>query len=328
MANLYTKTGDKGETGLVGGSRVSKASPRVDCYGTIDEANSMLGIAYAQTAHPYIRETIHRIQGRLFALGAELASDEKGLAKLSQRISDKDVMYLEEIVDTCTETTGRQTAFVIPGADPSSSALHAARTIVRRAERAMVRARATDPMEEVLFQYVNRLSDAIYALARLAETEVQKQELQGKVEAVVKEKLRRSGVYTQPFTLETIQKMARRAEEKAAELKVPIVFSAVDEGGNLILLHRMEGALLASVDIAMNKAYTASAFKMPTDELGRAACPGGPLYGVQNTGNGRVVIFGGGFPYRVHGRVAGAIGVSGGTVEEDMLIAGAALEWF
>ena len=75
MANLYTKTGDKGQTSLVGGSRVSKSSLRVACYGTIDEANSMLGLAYAQTDREYIRTTVHRIQGRLFALGAELGAE-------------------------------------------------------------------------------------------------------------------------------------------------------------------------------------------------------------------------------------------------------------
>ena len=133
MANLYTKTGDKGQTSLVGGSRVSKSSLRVECYGTIDEANSMLGLAYAQTDREYIRTTVHRIQGRLFALGAELASDEQGAAGLTGKISEEDVAFLEGVVDKCTETTGKQTHFVIPGVDPASAALHVARTIVRRA---------------------------------------------------------------------------------------------------------------------------------------------------------------------------------------------------
>ena len=138
MANLYTKTGDKGQTSLVGGARVSKDSPRVECYGTIDEANSMLGLAYAQTDRAYIRTTLHTIQGRLFSLGAELASDEKGLEKLKGTISEEDVAFLEGVVDTCTQTTGKQTHFVIPGVDPCSAALHVARTIVRRAERHIV----------------------------------------------------------------------------------------------------------------------------------------------------------------------------------------------
>ena len=99
MANLYTKTGDKGQTSLVGGSRVSKSSLRVECYGTIDEANSMLGLAYAQTDREYIRTTVHRIQGRLFALGAELASDEQGAAGLTGKISEEDVAFLEGVVD-------------------------------------------------------------------------------------------------------------------------------------------------------------------------------------------------------------------------------------
>ena len=98
MANLYTKTGDKGQTSLVGGSRVSKSSLRVECYGTIDEANSMLGLAYAQTDREYIRTTVHRIQGRLFSLGAELASDEQGAAGLTGKISEEDVAFLKNFL--------------------------------------------------------------------------------------------------------------------------------------------------------------------------------------------------------------------------------------
>lgn len=150
MANLYTKTGDKGQTSLVGGSRVSKSSLRVECYGTIDEANSMLGLAYAQTDREYIRTTVHRIQGRLFALGAELASDEQGAAGLTGKISEEDVAFLEGVVDKCTETTGKQTHFVIPGVDPASAALHVARTIVRRAERHVVALAEHEPVREVL----------------------------------------------------------------------------------------------------------------------------------------------------------------------------------
>lgn len=156
MANLYTKTGDKGQTSLVGGSRVSKSSLRVECYGTIDEANSMLGLAYAQTDREYIRTTVHRIQGRLFALGAELASDEQGATGLTGKISEEDVAFLEGVVDKCTETTGKQTHFVIPGVDPASAALHVARTIVRRAERHVVALAEHEPVREVLARYINR----------------------------------------------------------------------------------------------------------------------------------------------------------------------------
>lgn len=322
MANLYTKTGDKGQTSLVGGARVSKDSPRVECYGTIDEANSMLGLAYAQTDRAYIRTTLHTIQGRLFSLGAELASDEKGLEKLKGTISEEDVAFLEGVVDTCTQTTGKQTHFVIPGVDPCSAALHVARTIVRRAERHIVTLSQQVPVRQVVSRYVNRLSDAIYALARLQEDLVEEDRLREKVTAVVREKLAQEQTGQMPaFCLENLHRMARRAEEKAKQLGVPVVFAAVDQGGNLVLLQRMEGALLASIEIAAGKAYTASALKMATHELGQAAGQNGPLYGIETAIPGKIVLFGGGFPYLVNGEVVGGIGVSGGTVEQDMEIA-------
>lgn len=325
MANLYTKTGDKGLTGLVGGSRVSKGSLKVECYGTVDEANSMLGLAYTQSSRSYIRESIRAIQKRLFSLGAELASDASGEAALKDKISDEDVSFLEQIVDKCTETTGKQTHFVIPGVNPASAALHVARTIVRRAERNIVALADQERVREVLLRYVNRLSDAIYALARLEEDLAQQDELREKVKALVEEKMTEQGDQMPPFCLKTILRMAERAREKAEEMGVPIVFSAVDSGGNLLLLQRMEGALLASVEISAGKAYTANALKMPTHELGALAEPGGPLYGIESSNPGKIVLFGGGFPYVIHGQVVGGIGVSGGTVEEDMAIARYAL---
>lgn len=324
MANLYTKTGDKGQTSLFGGSRISKASLRVECYGTVDETNSMLGLAYAQCNREYIRTSIHSIQGRLFSLGAELASDEQGASKLEGKISEEDVSFLEHVVDTCTETTGKQTHFVIPGVDPASAALHVARTIIRRAERHVVALSEQEPVREVVRRYVNRLSDAIYALARLQEDLTAQDRLRETVTGLVREKLAEQsgqGGGLPPFSLEVLQKMAARAKQKAEEIGVPVVFSAVDSGGNLMLLQRMEGALLGSVEVSAGKAYTANAFKMPTHELGQASQPGAPLYAIENAAPGKIILFGGGFPYIVDGAVVGGIGVSGGTVEQDMEVA-------
>ena len=316
MANLYTRGGDKGQTSLVGGGRVSKSDPRVDCYGTVDEANSMLGLAYAQTDNEYIRATVRKIQGRLFAVGAELASDSpETAAALKGNISEEDVAFLENVVDTCTLTTGKQTHFVIPGVDPASAALHVARTIVRRAERRMVEL----PVREVLTRYINRLSDAVYAMARLQEDMTMMRE---KVTDLVKEAMaQQTQAGFPPMSLDILRRMADRAVEKAQELGVPVVFSAVDAGGNLMLLQRMEGALVGSVEVSAGKAYTAYAFQMPTHELGAASRPDGPLYGIENANPGKIVLFGGGFPYVVDGKVAGGIGVSGGTGEQDMEIA-------
>lgn len=321
MANLYTKGGDRGQTSLVGGGRVDKSDPRVECYGTVDEANSMLGLAYAQTDNEYIRAIVRKIQGRLFALGAELASDSpETAAALKGNISEEDVSFLESVVDKCTETTGKQTHFVIPGVDPASAALHVARTIVRRAERRIVEL----PVREVLVRYVNRLSDAIYAMARLQEDLTR---MRDKVTQLVKEAMadKTHGGYP-PMNLDILHRMADRAVEKAAEIGVPCVFSAVDAGGNLMLLQRMEGAFVGSVEVSAGKAYTAYAFQMPTHELGAAARPDGPLYGIESSNPGKIILFGGGFPYLVDGKVAGGIGVSGGTVEQDMEIARYAMQ--
>ena len=324
MANLYTKTGDKGQTSLVGGSRNSKGDLRVECYGTVDEMGSALGFARSLSQREYVRKTVHHIQGRLFALGAEIASDAEGRKKLKHVIDEEDVAYLEAVVDKCTETNGPQTAFVIPGENPPSGALHVARTVVRRCERCMIRLSQESEVREVLLRFVNRLSDATYALARLEETLAQQEELKAKVEEEVRRQLNATH-RRPPFTLETVEAMAVRARKKAAEMGVPVVFAAVDEGGNTFFLQRMPGSFQGSIDVALNKAYTANAFHMPTDVLGKAAQPGAPLYGIESSNGGRIVLFGGGYPYEYEGKVVGAIGVSGGSVEEDMTIAQAAL---
>lgn len=116
------------------------------------------------------------------------------------------------------------------------------------------------------------------------------------------------------------------AREKAEEIGVPMVIAVVDAGGNLVALQRMDGALLVSIDIATNKAYTAVAVKLPTEDLAGVAQPGQPLFGIHNADGGRIVIFGGGIPLKQKDEIIGGIGVSGGSVEEDVLCATAAVE--
>ena len=128
------------------------------------------------------------------------------------------------------------------------------------------------------------------------------------------------------MSLKSLKKMAEFVEEKANEIGVPMVFSAVDEGGNLLYFQRMEGALLISVKVSQDKAYTACALKCPTAALADVTKPGDSLWSLHNSGDGRIVCFGGGYPIEVDGKVIGAIGVSGGTAEEDMAVATYALE--
>lgn len=128
------------------------------------------------------------------------------------------------------------------------------------------------------------------------------------------------------ITLKASKKMGEAALKKATEIKVPVVFSVVDNGGNLLYLERMDDAFVTSVDIAINKAFTAWALKKGTNELSEVVLPGESLYGLNLTNNSRIITFGGGFPIVINGEIVGAVGVSGGTVEEDMEIAKAALK--
>ncbi|MBB6713741.1 GlcG/HbpS family heme-binding protein [Clostridium gasigenes] len=130
------------------------------------------------------------------------------------------------------------------------------------------------------------------------------------------------------LSLEIVKEMAKAAEKKAASINVPVIFAAVDAGANLMLMHRMEDAFITSVDIAINKAYTAACLKQGSHEIAGCVQPGQSLYGLQLTNNCRIVPFGGGLPIIIDGQVVGAVGVSGGTVEEDMSIAQAAVDAF
>lgn len=129
-------------------------------------------------------------------------------------------------------------------------------------------------------------------------------------------------------SLDVAKEVIEAAERRAEAIDNPMVITVANSEGNLIAQHRMDDAWLASVDISRNKAYTAAALDMPTHELAEPSQPGGSLYGLQNTNEGRMVIFGGGYPLKRNGEVVGAIGVSGGAVEQDMDVATAGVEKF
>ncbi len=329
MPNVYTRGGDKGETGLFGGDRAAKDDIRVEAYGTMDEANSAIGVAYALSEDNDIREILHHVQKRIFVLGAELASDEKGKAMLQDAISQADVDYMEQHMDHYLKIIGPQKEFIIPGKNQPSAALHFARTVVRRGERRIVEYAHKDDVRPELIKFANRLSDLLFVLARTEEYNATVKEVvskvmeQTKVADVPSEEEASTDKKGSLLTL--AKRMGAAARVKAEELNVPIVFSVVDAGGNLAYFERMEDSLLASIDISVNKAYTANSLKMPTHKVTDLAKEDGALFGIQFTNEGRMVTFGGGYPLFVNGELIGAIGVSGGTADEDMAIAESAL---
>ncbi|KAB1190733.1 MULTISPECIES: heme-binding protein [Haloferax] len=129
-------------------------------------------------------------------------------------------------------------------------------------------------------------------------------------------------------TLAVAKQLIDAAEEKAKEIDVPMCIAVMDDGANLVAFHRMDDALLASIDIAQNKAYSSVSLKLDTETVWEVSQPGESLYGLGNTNDGRIITFGGGIPLEVDGTVVGAVGVSGGSAEEDVDVASAAVEAF
>lgn len=168
---IYTKTGDKGTTGLFGGGRVPKDAPRVDAYGEVDELNAAIGMARSLEMMPRVDEVLAPIQRDLFAVGAILATPdlEKMHEQLAKaRIGDERIAQLEQSIDDCDAELEPLKAFILPGGTPKAAALHIARTVCRRAERRVVHLQHTVEIPQVVIIYLNRLSDLLFSLARVA----------------------------------------------------------------------------------------------------------------------------------------------------------------
>lgn len=180
MAKIYTKTGDAGQTGLIGGKRVPKNNIRVEAYGTVDEANALLGVLLAR--YPFFphREELEQMQHRLFDVGAILADPQARAIS----ISEDDVTHYEELIDELDKELAPQTQFILPGGSELSGWLHVVRTTVRRAERRVTTVMQHDEVPPIVVKYLNRLSDYLFTLARAVNKEFgvndipwQKQEL-------------------------------------------------------------------------------------------------------------------------------------------------------
>ena len=167
LDKIYTRTGDEGKTSLGDGGRLPKFDPRVAAYGSIDEANSTLGVAVLHIESGEVGALLKHIQNDLFDVGADLCRPERadgGSAPL--RITEEQVTWLERQIDRFNDELEPLTSFVLPGGNPASAYLHLARTVTRRAEREVVRLSADAPVNPAALCYVNRLSDLLFVLAR------------------------------------------------------------------------------------------------------------------------------------------------------------------
>lgn len=168
---IYTRTGDSGDTGLFGGGRVPKDDPRVEAYGDVDELNAVIGMARSAESMPRVDEVLVPIQRDLFSIGALLATPdvEKMQSHLAKaRIGDERIAELEHAIDACDQELEPLKAFILPGGTQKAAALHVARTVCRRAERRVIHLQREVELPQIVVVYLNRLSDLLFTLARLA----------------------------------------------------------------------------------------------------------------------------------------------------------------
>ncbi|MCD6066612.1 MAG: ATP:cob(I)alamin adenosyltransferase [Bacteroidetes bacterium] len=163
---VYTKTGDKGQTSLLGGTRLPKHHIRIEAYGTVDELNSYIGLVRDQAIDAHSKAVLIEIQDRLFTLGSLLAADPKKNKMKLPEVSEEDVTYLEKEIDKMDEVLPEMKHFVLPGGHTTVSFCHIARCVCRRAERATLKLSENEEVGEIIIKYLNRLSDYLFVLSR------------------------------------------------------------------------------------------------------------------------------------------------------------------
>ena len=165
-ADVYTRSGDEGMTGLLGGSRVAKDSPQVEAYGTLDELNAALGVVKAMGPTGEVGEVLTRLQAYCYQMNAEIASDEQGRSLLKQAVAEEDVTWIEAVIDEFDSKLPKLTHFIVPATTPPAAFLNQARTLCRRAERRVWAWSRKTQINPHVIVFLNRLSDLLFTLMR------------------------------------------------------------------------------------------------------------------------------------------------------------------
>jgi len=324
---IYTKTGDKGTTSLFDGRRVKKYELRVETYGTFDELNAHISLCAKYVTSKANKEFLEKIQETMFCLCAELATEHIDKQVNFTRITKDDVKLLEEAMDKCLKELPEVHQFILLGKSTVASHLHIARTVARRAERLLIKLSEEVSVRKEIQQYVNRLSDFLYTMAR-------EEDFRRCVAQLTKETITRytnqaneqNNNYFSSFSLDYFNQLAKTVEATAKKENTSVTMSVVNKAGHHLFHYQMKDALLVSIDMAKKKAYTAIATLLPTHQLAELVQPAAPWYQLETLTNGEIVTFGGGVPiYNDTGDVIGGLGISGATVEQDIAIAEEAL---
>lgn len=174
---VYTKTGDKGETSLFGGKRVPKYNLRINAYGTSDELNSFIGLIRDQEINPHYKKVLIEIQDRIFVLGSSLAADPDKTKLKKPDLTTEDIKLLEDEMDKMDEELPPMKFFVLPGGHQTVSFCHVARTVCRRCERLVIELSTQAEVDELVIQYLNRLSDYLFVLSRKLTQDLNAEEI-------------------------------------------------------------------------------------------------------------------------------------------------------
>jgi len=306
---VYTKTGDLGKTGLYKGERVEKTHPVIEALGSIDELTSSLGQIRATLKKGEMADQIKQVQQTLINVMGEIASTH---TKLWQS-AETDLKALEDAIDFYELKTGGFTKFILPGSNPLSAQVDSARTIARRAERAIQRC---ESITLDIKRYMNRLSDYLYSVARYID-KVFEETLNTQEETLNTQK----EVVKMQLDLNLANQIIERTKEYAIYKGISVVIAVVTKEGNPISVQVMDESFVISYELALKKAFTAAALKMPTHELAKLTASGADFEGLENMLDAKIVTLGGGYPIKINGKVVGAIGVSGGNAADDSDIA-------
>lgn len=326
---IYTGNGDGGFSTLSSNLKISKSDERFEVLGCIDELVSFIGNCRAIVVCPILTKKLEDLQTKLFSIGSAITFPQKR----EYLPTERDLKYLEEQIDKTENSFEREKDFVLPGKCELSARLDLARSVCRRLEREVVTLDKKLGVDGSIKKYVNRLSDYLYVLARRVDFDfangtigkivgdnqpIAQDNSEKDLERIYKEVLKRVTMGKE-ITLEKARALAQKVREKAEEIGLKAVVAIANSQGRPILVEVMDDAYLVSFDVAIKKAYTSSAVKMSTARLCDEVKEGGSLKGLESESS--LIFLGGGEPLKVGWEVVGAIGVSGGTAEQDAKLA-------
>lgn len=299
---IYTKKGDEGYTYNAKNVKFQKDNILFELMGTIDELSSVIGVAKTESSF-MVKDIITAYQKEFITLNGYIA----GYGNFDVKSA---VERTETLIDAYSKKIPTFQGFTLSGGSKAGASLDVARTVARRLERVAVKGNKIFAVKKDDLSYFNRISDLLYVLARYEDG------LNGKKE----EQVSYSSNEKKGMNLKFAEEIVEAVMKKAREIGVLSVCVVCDAGGNPIILKRDDDAFIASVNVALNKAYTSVSLKMPTKKLETLTKPGDPLYGIQHQ-DPKIVVFGGGIPIYGDGSIIGGFGVSGGSLEQDTYLA-------